>query len=264
MKEEQQITSTTVEDETTTPAKPPLAREILLPILLTILCAGIIILSAIRPYEKIKTYLRVAFMDSTATASTDGTTAGLEIVDTDIDTDYDGETYDTGTVVIPSYGTQSAILEAESIDLYVPVYWGGGDELLEQGACHTPASAAIGSEGNSVISAHVNTFFANLSDLEVDDIVTVYTTYGRFTYTVTEQITFEASDKSYLQQTEDNRLTLYTCEMQLFGSSDTRIGVICELTTSEFYEEAEEDTTSSDEETAAETTEEETTEESAE
>ena len=49
--------------------------------------------------------------------------------------------------------------------------------------------------------------------------MTAYTTYGKFTYEVTEQITFDASDKSYLKKTDDERLTLYTCEMQLLGSS---------------------------------------------
>ncbi len=109
--------------------------------------------------------------------------------------------------------------------------------MLELGACQTPASAVLGGTGNSVISAHVNTFFNQLNELEVGDTIIAYTTYGKFTYTVTEQITFESSNKSYIKQTDDNRLTLYTCEMQLLGSSSTRVGVICELTESAFYEE---------------------------
>ena len=86
-----------------------------------------------------KTYLHVAFMDGSGTASTDGT-SGLNIVQTDIDTNYSGATSDEGTPLVSDYGSQCAVLEAKSIDLYVPVYWGGGAELLEQGACQTPAS----------------------------------------------------------------------------------------------------------------------------
>ncbi len=220
--------------------------RILLPILVLLLCGGVVLLGAIRPYEKLETYLKVGFMDSTGSVSTDGT-AGLHIVDTEIDTEYTGETSEEGTAVVPDYGTQCAILESKAIDLYVPVYWGGGSELLEQGACLTPASAALGSNGNSVISGHVNTFFHDLTDLEVGDTVTAYTSYGRFTYTVTEAITFDASDKSYLSKTDDDRLTLYTCEMQLLGTSTTRVGVICELTEKEFYE-TDTDTTSTGEE----------------
>lgn len=216
----------------------PLAAQLLLPVLVTILCGGIVLLCAIRPYELGKTYLRVGFMDGSGTVSQGGT-AGLNIVETDIDTDYSGETSPEGEVVIPAYGSQCAVLESEAIDLYVPVYWGGGSELLEQGACHTPASAALGSEGNSVISAHVNTFFHDLNQLEVGDTVTAYTTYGKFTYEVSERIEFDASNKSYLKKTEDDRLTLYTCEMQLLGSSSKRVGVVCKLTDKAFYQTGE-------------------------
>lgn len=216
----------------------PLAVQLLLPVLVTLLCGGIVLLCAIRPYELGKTYLRVGFMDGSGTVSQGGT-AGLNIVETDIDTNYSGEISPEGEVIIPAYGSQCAVLESEAIDLYVPVYWGGGSELLEQGACHTPASAALGSEGNSVISAHVNTFFHDLNQLEVGDTVTAYTTYGKFTYEVSERIEFDASNKSYLKKTEDDRLTLYTCEMQLLGSSSKRVGVVCKLTDKAFYQTGE-------------------------
>lgn len=225
--------------KTKTEKSLPFAAELLIPFFLTILCGGILLLCAIRPYELAKTYLRIAFMDGSGTVSAEGT-AGLQIVETEIDTDYTGPTTEDGDVVISNYGSQCAILEAESIGLYVPVYWGGGSELLEQGACQTPASAPLGSSGNSVISAHVNTFFSSLTQLEIGDTVTAYTTYGKFTYEVTEQISFDASDKSYLKSTDDDRLTLYTCEMQLLGSSSERVGVICELTEKAFYQTGEE------------------------
>lgn len=184
-----------------------------------------------------KTYLKVAFMDGSGVVSDNGTN-GLNIVQTDIDTDYTGETAEEGTPVVSDYGSQCAVLEAKSIGLYAPVYWGGGAELLEEGACQTPASALLGASGNSVISAHVNTFFHDLNQLNVGDTVTAYTTYGKFTYEVTEQITFDASDKSYLKKTDDERLTLYTCEMQLLGSSSKRVGVVCKLTDKVFYTDA--------------------------
>ena len=97
------------------------------------------------------------------------------------------------------------------------------------------SAAVIGSTGNSVISAHVNTFFHDLNQLKKGDTVTLYTTYGKFTYEVSEQIQFQSSNDGCLKQTDDDRLTLYTCEMQLLGSSDTRIGVVCKLTQREFY-----------------------------
>ena len=145
--------------------KLPLAVQILLPLLLALLCGGVLLLASIRPYEIAKTYLRIGFMDSGSTNPNSGA-SGLNIVETDIDTDYTGATSAEGDVAVSAYGSQCAILECKSAGLYVPVYWGGGSELLEKGACQTPASAVIGSTGNSVISAHVNTFFHDLNQLK--------------------------------------------------------------------------------------------------
>lgn len=214
--------------------------KLLLPILIMILCAGILFLACIRPYEKFGTFLKIAFMDGSSSYSETGT-AGLNIVETDIPTEYSGETYETGEIDPVSYGSQCAILSCDAIDLYVPVYWGSGAELLEKGAVQYPGAVQLGKDGNSVISAHVNTFFHNLTDLKVGDVVTAYTTYGKFTYTVSETISFPSTSKKYLSNTEDNRLTLYTCEQQLLGESDTRVGVICSLTSAEYYTEGGED-----------------------
>jgi sortase A len=123
--------------------------------------------------------------------------------------------------------------------MYVPVYWGGGSELLEKGACQATASSAIGADGNSVISAHVNTFFNNLGNIKTGDTVVLHTNYGRFTYNVSELIEFDASDETYIKNTDDNRLTLYTCDMNLLGSSSKRIGAVCTLEKSEFYSSEE-------------------------
>ncbi len=217
----------------------PLAVRIFIPLFMTLLCSGIVLLCAVRPYEMVKTYLRIGFMDSNQTVPQGSGTAGLNIIEADIDTEYSGETSPTGEVIIPAYGSQYAILECKALDMYVPVYWGGGSELLEKGACQTPASSAVGNKGNSVISAHVNTFFHNLSDIKETDTVIIHTDYGRFTYEVTSLIKFDASDEKYLKKSEDDRLTLYTCEMELLGSSSTRVGAICKLVKSEFYSDKE-------------------------
>lgn len=149
----------------------PVWAQLLLPVLVTVLCAGIVLLCSIRPYEQAKTYLKVAFMAGSTSAAGESTN-GLNIVQTDIDTDYTGKTDSEGTPAAVAYGSQCAVLEAKSIGLYVPVYYGGGSELLEQGACLTTASALLGASGNSVISGHVNTFFHDLSQLQVGDTVT--------------------------------------------------------------------------------------------
>ena len=83
--------------------KLPLAVQILLPLLLALLCGGVLLLASIRPYEIAKTYLRIGFMDSGSTNPNSGA-SGLNIVETDIDTDYTGATSAEGDVAVSAYG----------------------------------------------------------------------------------------------------------------------------------------------------------------
>ena len=78
-----------------------------------------------------------------------------------------------------------------------------------------------------------------LDELQTGDVLTLYTNYGRFTYVVQKNIQFENTDKQYILPTDSEQLTLYTCEMQVFGSSSTRIGVVCDCTDTEFYVDEE-------------------------
>lgn len=223
--------------------KRSLLPQILMPFLITALCGGAMFLLSIKPYEKAETYMKVGFMDKNSVAPSSEGIAGLNIVKTDIDTEFSGKTYPEGEPVYPEYGAQYAVIECSAVDIYAPVYWGNGSELLEQGGCNTPSSVPAGGEGNTVISAHVNTFFADLGDIKKGDEVMLYTGYGRFTYKVTELIEFSSTNKKYLKKGDKDILTLYTCERDLLASSDKRIGCICELTKREFYNAPEEDKT---------------------
>ena len=187
---------------------------IITPVLILIICICIIAAVSIKPYNKFSTYLDIAFMDTLKTKSNGGTVAGLHIKDTDIDVDYSASTSPEGEVIRPQFGEQ-----------------------FEHGACQASDSAIVGTEGNAVISAHVNTFFSDLNKLKKGDIVTVNTQYGYFTYEVSEIIEFKKSDKKYVIPTKDTKLTLYTCKTDILGSSDIRTGVVCTLTDKQFYTE---------------------------
>lgn len=209
---------------------------ILTGLFLLILCTAVSVVALIKPYEKIQTYLNIIFMDTMKIVPSTGL-EGLVITENDIRTETDPavEMADTGEIIRPVFGEQYAVLECEAISLSVPVYWGSNAELLERGACQTSSSKVIGEAGNAVIDAHVNTFFADLHQVVPGDTVVLYTQYGIFTYEVTEQITFENTDKTYVVPTEDTRLTLYTCKQQVLGTSTTRVGVICKPVDQKYY-----------------------------
>lgn len=205
------------------------------PLFLTLLCGAVIFLASVKPYQKVKVILGIAFMDNLKVSPDDGKTPGLNILESDIDTGYSGETYEEGEIDIPSFGEQYAVLECSEKSFTVPVYWGSTEELLERGACHSTSSVVIGEKGNVVIDAHVDTFFEKLETIEPGDEIVLYTGYGRFTYEADKEISFLKSDKSYVLPKAEDVLTLYTCKRQLLGLSDARSGVTCKLVKKEFY-----------------------------
>lgn len=208
-------------------------------ILLCVLCIGVSIVVLIKPYEYIQTYLHIIFMDQNMKIVPSDGLDGLVIQENEIETGEasDGQTYyEDGEIVRPTFGEQYAVLQCDSISLSVPVYWGSAAELLELGACQATSSVVIGEKGNVVIDAHVNTFFADLNQLQTGDAITLYTSYGIFKYQVTQQVQFENTDKTYILPTEEDRLTLYTCEAQVLGTSSSRIGVLCNLVSKQFYQ----------------------------
>lgn len=209
---------------------------VLTPLLLLILTAGLLILCySLSPTHSLQKYLNIAFMDNLKTVDKN---AGLNIIENNIDTSgNNGETYETGKIIYPTFGEQYAVLSIPKIDLTVSVYYGVNAELLQRGACQSTQSAIIGETGNTVIDAHVNTYFADLSDLREGDEVLLYTQYGNFTYRVERVIAFDKSDKRYLSGTDRQILTLYTCQPQVIGTPDQRIGVQCTPLTNKFYEQ---------------------------
>ena len=207
---------------------------LLTPLLLLLLTAGVLILCySLAPTHQLQKYLNIAFMDNLKTTEQ---TAGLHIIENEIRTEEPADkTYETGEIKYPTFGEQFAKLEIDSIGLNVGVYFGVNAELLERGACQSTQSAVPGEDGNTVIDAHVNTFFSELSDVKIGDTVQIYTNYGVFTYKVTELIEFDKSDKRFLAVSEEEYLTLYTCKPQVLGSSDLRIGVRCVPIDKRFY-----------------------------
>ena len=204
-----------------------------------VLCAALLFAAAIVPYEKVRTYLNIAFMDTMKITPSTGLD-GLVIKENDqISTEKPAENAEVsgeGEILRPKFGEQYAVLQCESAAINVPVYWGSSAELLDRGACQSTSSVVLGETGNVVIDAHVNTFFANLNQIKEGDEIVLFTEYGVFTYTASELVTFESTNKKYVLPTDEDRLTLYTCQAQVLGTSATRIGVLCELKEKQFYQ----------------------------
>ena len=220
-------------------AKGGLLIHIMTPFILLFICVGILIIAMIKPADKLKVYFNLAFMDNLKNTP-ETASSGLVIRENDIIDEYSGETYEEGEIVRPKFGEMYALISTEAFESSIPVYWGSSSELYERGACQASSSAVIGDKGNTVISAHQDTFFADLDKIKTDDKIYLKTNYGEFEYTVKEIFVFNKKQSSYVSPSQTSKLTLYTCKKDVLGNSDERLAVICEPTEKKFYKKAEE------------------------
>src|SRR5215469_11925976 len=113
-----------------------------------------------------------------------------------------------------SIAEQAAIigrLEIPRLHLSVLVREGAGPHILAVAAGHIEGTALPGLSGNMGIAAHRDTFFGPLREIRPDDVITVRTLSGIYTYVVKSTEVVTPTDVWVLQQTTDAELTLVTC-----------------------------------------------------
>lgn len=121
-------------------------------------------------------------------------------------------------------------LSIPKIDLSAVVVDGTTRKKLLLGPGHLEDSALPGSNGNSVITAHRDTFFRHIVDLSKGDEVIVQRNGKTYTYEVTAKKIVQPDDVSVIKPTKDSRLTLITCYPTYYiGPAPERLIVISKL-----------------------------------
>jgi sortase A len=116
------------------------------------------------------------------------------------------------------------------IDLSAIVVEGTDHRALKLGPGHLAGSSYAGGEGNSVITAHRDTFFRHIVELKKGDRIMVQRDGRTFTYEVAGQKIVKPDDLSVIQPTTDNRLTLITCYPTYYiGPAPARLIVTSKL-----------------------------------
>ena len=130
----------------------------------------------------------------------------LENIEQDI-IHYDDE---IGTLTIPDILLDNAPIR-ESVEL----------STLSETIGHFPSTSIY--EGNVGLASHNSgDFFKNLKKIKIGSEIFYQTNYGTKRYVVTTKEIIREEDWSYLQETEDNRITLITC---VAGQKDKRLCV---------------------------------------
>lgn len=115
---------------------------------------------------------------------------------------------------IPSASTMSGLIgriEVARLGLSVMVIEGDDGKTLRRAAGHVPGTALPGQFGNVGITAHRDTFFRPLRNIQMDDLITLTTLQGEYRYRVVSTKIVSPRDVEVLDSTGGEVLTLVTC-----------------------------------------------------
>jgi LPXTG-site transpeptidase (sortase) family protein len=107
--------------------------------------------------------------------------------------------------------TPLALLQIERLNLNVPVYAGTHNLTLNRGAGIVEGTSLPGEHGNIAVSAHRDSFFRSLKDIDIDDDIVLVTRDGKKRYRVNYVFITDPLDLSVLEDTDVPTLTLITC-----------------------------------------------------
>jgi LPXTG-site transpeptidase (sortase) family protein len=131
---------------------------------------------------------------------------------------------DSGTMKPPQDGLTRIFVP--KIDLDAVVVEGTSQSALLRGPGHLEDTPAPGDSGNSVISAHRDTFFRRIYELKKGDVVRIERNGRSYVYEVTGKKIVQPTDLSVIKPTTDPRLTLITCYPTYFiGPAPERLVV---------------------------------------
>ena len=111
----------------------------------------------------------------------------------------------------PTEGDLIGTLEIPALGQTFPIVEGTGDAELKEGVGHYVQSVLPGEADNCVLSAHRDTHFSRLEELQVGDRLIVQTSAGTFTYEISGIRIVDKDDRTVIVPTDHAVLTLSTC-----------------------------------------------------
>ena len=103
-------------------------------------------------------------------------------------------------------------IEIPKINLEAPIIEGTTQKCLSQAVGHFEETDIW--QGNVALAAHnrgYTNFFQNIKKLKEGDIIYYYTNNGQRKYKVVVNTIIKETNWNYIENTEDNRITLITC-----------------------------------------------------
>lgn len=130
--------------------------------------------------------------------------------------------------VYPEFGDLFGTIKIDACKIEAPLINADTDEYLAKGVCHFTGSVYPGDGGNVVLFAKENTYLKGIGDVKKGDKVTLTTTFGNFSYTVSSTKIISAEDDSIIEPTDNDILTIYTSyPFNFIGDAPKRYVVLC-------------------------------------
>jgi len=104
-----------------------------------------------------------------------------------------------GTIEIPRLAISSVVEE------------GVADATLWEAVGHIPGTAMPGEKGNSALAAHRDTYFRELGDVQIGDLIVFHSPYANFKYRVTSTQIVDGTATDALPDSTTPTLSLVTC-----------------------------------------------------
>lgn len=128
----------------------------------------------------------------------------------------------------PEYGTRYGNIKIDSLNIYLPLYYGDKLTILRNGIGQS-SGAYFPGEGGSIICMGHNSknFLYHLPEIKQDDTIEINTTYGDFKYRVYDTKIINMNDIDELKiQKDEEILMIYTCyPVHTFGDKKERFVV---------------------------------------
>ncbi len=140
-------------------------------------------------------------------------TFSLEVKNSYVTNEFKNEfSVDINDVTIPNYEEIFAKIIIENADINCDLFYGDSKLALNNGVGLYIGSKLPGFSSTILIAGHNHTYFKNLKNVELGDIVEIKTNYGDYKYKVFDISVKKANDKTAFDLSSDEEnLVLYTC-----------------------------------------------------
>lgn len=132
----------------------------------------------------------------------------VPVEDTDVQ-----ETVNASDITYPKYGEMFGKISVENTSVQdVNLFFGDGSVALRNGVGIFNGSFVPGYGKTILIAGHNNTYFNGLKNAQEGAVVTIRTSYGNYTYSITKTEVRSASNPSELDLgADEENLVMYTC-----------------------------------------------------